>query len=161
MREIARDLVLSKSCLRRWADLADVDGGPREGLTSDERRELVKVLVKIAAKRPDGTARTILGVHMVGPWVTEQLGQGYLALNWEATVEKSLTSSAAPDVVRAVRRERAGDDRTEPARLTADIALLVVGRVSQTELPCIERDDSYASLPTQLHPCSRDPEYPC
>ena len=24
---------------------------------------------------------------MVGPWVTEQLGQGYLAVNWEATVD--------------------------------------------------------------------------
>ena len=31
---------------------------------------------------------TILGVHMVGPWVTEQLGQGYLAVNWEATVDE-------------------------------------------------------------------------
>jgi len=45
---------------------------------------LVKV---IAEKRPDGTAGVILGVHMVGPWVTEQLGQGYLAVNWEATVD--------------------------------------------------------------------------
>ena len=34
----------------------------------------------IAAK--DGP---ILGVHMVGPWVTEQLGEGYLSVNWEAT----------------------------------------------------------------------------
>jgi dihydrolipoamide dehydrogenase len=25
---------------------------------------------------------------MVGPWVTEQLGQGYLAVNWEATPEE-------------------------------------------------------------------------
>jgi dihydrolipoamide dehydrogenase len=25
---------------------------------------------------------------MVGPWVTEQLGQGYLAVNWEATAEE-------------------------------------------------------------------------
>jgi dihydrolipoamide dehydrogenase len=44
---------------------------------------LVKV---IAEKQADGTAGRILGVHMVGPWVTEQLGQGYLAVNWEATV---------------------------------------------------------------------------
>ncbi len=45
---------------------------------------LVKV---IAQKNPDGSAGTILGVHMVGPWVTEQLGQGYFAVNWEATVD--------------------------------------------------------------------------
>jgi dihydrolipoamide dehydrogenase len=46
---------------------------------------LVKV---IAEKKPDGTGGRILGVHMVGPWVTEQLGQGYLAVNWEATVDE-------------------------------------------------------------------------
>ena len=44
-------------------------------------------LVKVVAERaPDGTAGTVLGIHMVGPWVTEQLGQGYLAVNWEAAV---------------------------------------------------------------------------
>ena len=46
---------------------------------------LVKV---IAEKGPDGRAGRILGVHMVGPWVTEQLGQGYLAINWEATIDE-------------------------------------------------------------------------
>lgn len=45
---------------------------------------LVKV---IALKRPDGTGGQIVGVHMVGPWVTEQLGQAYLTVNWEATVD--------------------------------------------------------------------------
>ena len=45
---------------------------------------MVKV---IAEKDADGKAGRILGVHMVGPWVTEQLGQGYLAVNWEATVD--------------------------------------------------------------------------
>ncbi len=44
-------------------------------------------LVKIVAEREaDGSAGRVLGVHMMGPWVTEQLGQGYLAVNWEATV---------------------------------------------------------------------------
>jgi dihydrolipoamide dehydrogenase len=42
----------------------------------------------IAEKTEDGTGGRILGVHMVGPWVTEQLGQGYLAVNWEATVDE-------------------------------------------------------------------------
>jgi dihydrolipoamide dehydrogenase len=46
---------------------------------------LVKI---IAERRADGTGGRILGVHMVGPWVTEQLGQGYLAVNWEATVDE-------------------------------------------------------------------------
>ena len=46
-------------------------------------------LVKVVAERnADGTAGRILGVHMMGPWVTEQLGQGYLAVNWEATVSE-------------------------------------------------------------------------
>ena len=42
----------------------------------------------IAEKGADGTAGQSLGVHMAGPWVTEQLGQGYLAVNWEATVDE-------------------------------------------------------------------------
>ncbi|NND76324.1 MAG: dihydrolipoyl dehydrogenase [Ilumatobacter sp.] len=46
-------------------------------------------LVKIIAKRnADGSAGQILGVHMVGPWVTEQLSGGYLAVNWEASVDE-------------------------------------------------------------------------
>jgi dihydrolipoamide dehydrogenase len=46
---------------------------------------LVKVVAK---KKPDGSAGQVLGVHMVGPWVTEQLSGGYLAVNWEATVDE-------------------------------------------------------------------------
>ena len=46
-------------------------------------------MVKIIAERTaEGRAGRILGVHMMGPWVTEQLGQGYLAVNWEATVDE-------------------------------------------------------------------------
>ena len=51
----------------------------------NETDGLVKV---IAEKDAGGRAGRILGVHMVGPWVTEQLGQGYLAVNWEATVDE-------------------------------------------------------------------------
>lgn len=46
---------------------------------------MVKV---IAERKADGTGGRILGVHMVGPWVTEQLGMAYLAVNWEATAEE-------------------------------------------------------------------------
>ena len=43
--------------------------------------------VKVVAERTaDGIAGRLVGVHLVGPWATEQLGQGYLAVNWEATV---------------------------------------------------------------------------
>jgi dihydrolipoamide dehydrogenase len=47
-------------------------------------------LVKVIAERDPKTGQggKIIGVHMVGPWVTEQLGQGYLAVNWEATVDE-------------------------------------------------------------------------
>jgi dihydrolipoamide dehydrogenase len=38
-------------------------------------------LVKIVAQR-DGP---LLGVHIAGPWATELLAEGYLAVNWEAT----------------------------------------------------------------------------
>jgi dihydrolipoamide dehydrogenase len=74
-KEAGLDVVVSKHQYRgngRAMIVGDVDG-------------LVKV---IAAKGPDGRAAQILGVHMVGPWVTEQLGQAYLAVNWEATVDE-------------------------------------------------------------------------
>ncbi|MBW3627064.1 MAG: dihydrolipoyl dehydrogenase [Actinobacteria bacterium] len=58
--------------------------GNGRALIVGEPEGLVKI---VAARRPDGAAGQILGVHMVGPWVTEQLGQGYLAVNWEATVD--------------------------------------------------------------------------
>jgi len=41
--QIAGDLGVSESCLRRWMEVADVDDGRRRGLTSDERAELVKL----------------------------------------------------------------------------------------------------------------------
>ena len=50
-----------------------------------EAEGLVKIIAK---KNADGSAGQVLGVHMVGPWVTEQLSGGYLAVNWEATVEE-------------------------------------------------------------------------
>jgi dihydrolipoamide dehydrogenase len=50
-----------------------------------ETEGMVKV---VARKNPDGTPGQVLGVHMVGPWVTEQLVGGYLAVNWEATVDE-------------------------------------------------------------------------
>ena len=63
----------------------DPYGGNGRALIVGESEGLVKV---IAEKGPDGKAGRILGVHMVGPWVTEQLSQGYLAVNWEATADE-------------------------------------------------------------------------
>ena len=69
------DVVVSKHQFRansRAQILGELDG-------------LVKIIAK---KNADGTAGQVLGVHMVGPWVTEQLSGGYLAVNWEASVEE-------------------------------------------------------------------------
>ena len=74
-REAGHDVVVSK---HRFA------GNGRAMIVGDTEG-LVKI---IAEKQADGTGGRILGVHMVGPWVTEQLGQGYLAVNWEATVDE-------------------------------------------------------------------------
>jgi len=40
---IASDLGISVSCLRRWMEQADIDQGQKNGLTSDERKELVQL----------------------------------------------------------------------------------------------------------------------
>ena len=39
--QVARNLGISESCLRRWMNQDDVDSGRVEGLTSAEKRELV------------------------------------------------------------------------------------------------------------------------
>ncbi len=60
-------------------------GGNSRAMIIGQTDGLVKI---IAEKRPDGSAGKLLGVHMVGPWVTEQLSGGYLAVNWEATADE-------------------------------------------------------------------------
>jgi transposase-like protein len=40
VRLVAKDLGISESCLRNWLAQADTDDGTRDGLTSDERKEL-------------------------------------------------------------------------------------------------------------------------
>jgi dihydrolipoamide dehydrogenase len=42
----------------------------------------------VAARNADGSSGAILGVHLVGPWASEQLGQGYLAVNVDATPDE-------------------------------------------------------------------------
>jgi len=63
----------------------DPFGGNSRAQIIGDTEGVVKI---IAERRPDGSAGRILGVHMAGPWVTEQLGAGYLAVNWEAFPEE-------------------------------------------------------------------------
>ena len=59
----------------------DPFGGNSRAQIIGDTEGVVKI---VAEKRSDGSAGRILGVHMCGPWVTEQLSGGYLAVNWEA-----------------------------------------------------------------------------
>jgi transposase len=43
IRLIAADIGIAESCLRNWLHQADVDEGHREGLSTDERRELAEL----------------------------------------------------------------------------------------------------------------------
>ncbi len=63
----------------------DPFGGNSRALILGESDGLVKV---ICERKADGRAGRLLGVHMAGPWVTEQLGQAYLSVNWEATPDE-------------------------------------------------------------------------
>ena len=63
----------------------DPFGGNSRAQIIGDTEGVVKI---VAEKRADGTAGRILGVHMCGPWVTEQLSGGYLAVNWEAFAEE-------------------------------------------------------------------------
>ncbi|MEO6988298.1 MAG: dihydrolipoyl dehydrogenase [Aquihabitans sp.] len=74
-KDAGYDVVVSK---QRWM-------GNARAMIIGETEGVVKI---IAEKRADGTPGQVLGVHMAGPWATEHLGQGYLSVNWEATVEE-------------------------------------------------------------------------
>ncbi len=50
VREIAADLGIAESCLRRWLRQADIDEGQREGLSTDERAELVRLRRELRVK---------------------------------------------------------------------------------------------------------------
>ncbi|KXO99429.1 transposase [Tsukamurella pseudospumae] len=41
--QIAKDLGISESCLRRWMSIDDVDAGRKEGLSTTERAELAQL----------------------------------------------------------------------------------------------------------------------
>jgi transposase len=41
--QIAKDLGIAESGLRRWMKQADIDAGTKDGLTCDERAELVRL----------------------------------------------------------------------------------------------------------------------
>jgi len=56
-------------------------GGDARAMIIDETDGLVKVV-----SQRNGP---ILGFHMVGPWASELLTEGYLAVNWEATVAEA------------------------------------------------------------------------
>ena len=43
IRQIAKDLGIAETCLRRWTALADAEDGTSDGLTAAERKELVEL----------------------------------------------------------------------------------------------------------------------
>ena len=59
----------------------------------NQNEGMVKV---IAEKDADGTRRSHPRRAHGGPWVTEQLGQAYLAVNWEATRRRHGLADPAP-----------------------------------------------------------------
>ena len=63
----------------------DPFGGNSRAQIIGDTEGMVKL---VAERRADSAEGRLLGVHMVGPWVTEQLGAGYLAGNWEATASE-------------------------------------------------------------------------
>ena len=48
--KIAADLGISESCLRNWVHRADVDDGVKEGLSTDDRTELVRLRRELRVK---------------------------------------------------------------------------------------------------------------
>jgi transposase len=74
MAQIAKDLGFAESGLRRWMAQADIDQGNREGLTSNERKELVEpeMEVEILKRRE----------RLLRPGETSSQNEALLTLVW-------------------------------------------------------------------------------
>ena len=59
--------------------------GNARALIHNDTEGMVKL---VAERREDGKAGKLLGVHLIGPWATEQLGQGYLAINRDIEISE-------------------------------------------------------------------------
>lgn len=51
--QVARDLDLTESTLRRWVNQAEVDEGTKDGLTTQEREELGKLRKEVRVLREE------------------------------------------------------------------------------------------------------------
>jgi transposase len=51
--EVARDLDLTESSVRRWVEQAEIDAGHKEGLTTSEREELASLRKEVRVLREE------------------------------------------------------------------------------------------------------------
>jgi transposase len=51
--DVARDLDLTETAVRRWVHQAEIDAGQRPGLTSDEREELARLRREVKVLREE------------------------------------------------------------------------------------------------------------
>ncbi len=92
----------------------DPYGGNSRAQIIGDTEGVVKI---IAEQRPDGSAGRILGVHLCGPWVTEQLGSRLSGCQLGGVPRRGgPVHPAAPLAVRDVRRDHAGLERKGTAR---------------------------------------------
>ena len=92
----------------------DPFGGNSRAQIIGDTEGVVKI---VAEQRPDGTAGRILGVHLCGPWVTEQLGRRLPGRQLGGLPRRGRpVHPAAPVALRDLRRDHAGADRKGTAR---------------------------------------------
>lgn len=51
--QVARDLGINPETLRLWVKQAEIDGGQREGLTTDEKAELTRLRREVATLKEE------------------------------------------------------------------------------------------------------------
>ncbi len=64
--EVARDVDLTDSPVRRWVEQTEIDAGRKPGLTSNEHEELVRLFRREADEAPRSTASISLSRAAIG-----------------------------------------------------------------------------------------------
>ncbi len=114
--QIAADIGISESCLRNWLAQADIDEGHKEGLTTAEREELVKLRRENRVLRVE---KEILGKGQYTSWAFGRRLRAAGVLGSMGSIGDAYDNAMAKSFFSTLQRELLDEHRWESRRQLA------------------------------------------